>query len=135
MSDKAEGSASLCARCINFDIQSFASKPTRRKGYRVEDVLKSVDSGCEFCALLLNAITDVETPDYYMMNTLRFGNTVLHPDLYIHMSISDSYKEEAPRDSSTGLCANRLLIELGARFHGVRNISGHEICLAAEPCR
>lgn len=126
--------ASLCDRCQNFNIQSFAQGMTRRKGYLLKEVEDSAETGCDFCALLLDAVKDIEKPEYFFTNAFAPGRTVTNPDLYIHMTASESYKSDLPGSGSLGLRANRLFIELGDRFSGLRKISTHEICLAADPC-
>lgn len=125
----------LCDRCQNFDIQSFARSATRRKGYLLKDVEASAYLQCGFCAMLWDAVKDVAKPEYFYTNTLGPGRTVTNPDLYVHMTISESYKEVPSIKTSAGLHANRLLIELGGRFSGERNASKDEICFAADPCR
>ncbi|KAH7357417.1 hypothetical protein BKA66DRAFT_473227 [Pyrenochaeta sp. MPI-SDFR-AT-0127] len=125
--------ASLCDRCQNFNIQSFAQSTTRRKGYLLKDVEESVGTGCTFCALLLEAVKGVEKPEYFFTNAFLPGKTVTNPDVYIHITASDSYNDELSNLGSPGLRANRLLIELGDRFSGIKKISTHELCLAADP--
>lgn len=132
--NQAEAEISLCARCQNFDIQSFARGADRRKGYLLKDVEAAADQGCQFCGLLLDAVKDADKPEYFYTNVFG-GKTTLNPDLYVHMTISESYKEETLTTPSGGLRANRFLIELGDRFSGVRNPSNHEICIAADPGR
>jgi len=133
-------SSSLCIRCQNFDIQSFGRVAGRRKGYLLRDVEEAAAAGhgCEFCALLLDAVKDVPMPEYFYINIFSSA-TVIHPDLYVHMTVSENYKDgnEKPAHtvSSSGLRANRIHVEIGGRFTGVRNPSGHEICLAADPSK
>ncbi|KAI9768699.1 MAG: hypothetical protein M1840_004694 [Geoglossum simile] len=131
---QAEAEISLCARCQNFDIQSFARSANRRKGYLLKDVELAANQSCQFCGLLLDAVKNVEKPEYFYTNATT-GRTTLNPDLYVHMTISESYKDDALATLSPGLQANRFLIELGDRFSGVRNQSKHEICIAADPGR
>lgn len=128
--DPAEPDSSLCSRCQNFDIQSFAKN--KRKGYLLKDVEVAAADGCHFCGLLLDAVKDTEKPEYFYSNAFM-GRTTLNPDLYIHMTISESYKNDELRSPSHGLRANRLLVELGDRFSGMRNPSSHEICITADP--
>ncbi|RYP58663.1 hypothetical protein DL769_008849 [Monosporascus sp. CRB-8-3] len=130
--NQAEAEPFLCARCQNFDIQSFARSAGRRKGYLLKDVEAAANKSCQFCKLLLDAVKDVEKPEYFYVNAI-VGRTTLNPDLYVHMTISESYKDEALATTSPGLQANRFLIELGDRFSGIRNQSKHEICIAADP--
>lgn len=131
-----EGSGgSLCDRCQNFDIQSFTRSATRRKGYLLKDVEASANLHCGFCAILWDAVKDIERPEYFYTNSVGPGRTVTNPDLYVHMTVSESYKENRQSALSSGLRANRLLIELGDRFSGDRNASPDEICFAADPCR
>jgi len=130
--NQAEAEISLCTRCQNFDIQSFARGTNRRKGYLLKDVEASANQGCQFCRLLLDAVKAAEKPEYAYGNYFR-GRTMLYPDLYVHMTISESYKDEISAPPSQGLRANRFLIELGDRFSGIRNPSNHEICIAADP--
>lgn len=134
VSDQAEAEPALCPRCQNFDIQSFARSANRRKGYLLKEVEAAANQSCQFCELLLDAVKDVEKPEYFYLNAI-WGRTTLNPDLYVHMTISESYKDEALATTSPGLQANRLLIELGDRFSGIRNQSRHEICIAADPGR
>ncbi|KAH8787090.1 hypothetical protein F5882DRAFT_114013 [Hyaloscypha sp. PMI_1271] len=128
----AEAEISLCARCQNIDIQSFARSADRRKGYLLKEVEAAADQGCQFCRLLLDAVRDAEKPEYFYSNVFG-GKTTLNPDLYVHMTIAESYKDETLATPSQGLRANRFLVELGDRFSGVRNPSNHEICIAADP--
>ena len=90
--------------------------------------------GCQFCTLLLEALEDVEEPEYFHTNAF-VGKTTLHPELYVNMTISENYEEASIKTSTAGLHANRLLVELGDRFSGVRNASEHEIYVAADPGR
>ncbi|KAG4433303.1 hypothetical protein IFR05_011223 [Cadophora sp. M221] len=128
----AEAETSLCSRCQNFDIQSFSKSTDRRKGFLLKEVEAAAAEGCQFCRLLLDAVKDIEKPDYFYTNVFM-GVTKLSPDLYVHMTISDSYKDENPASPSLGLQANRFLIELGDRFSGMKSPSSHEICIAADP--
>ncbi|CAO2649627.1 Nn.00g070120.m01.CDS01 [Neocucurbitaria sp. VM-36] len=130
---QAEGDASLCARCHDFDLQSFARSATRRKGYLLKDVEISAQSGCAFCTLLLDAAKDAGKPEYFYTHAVFPGRTVTNPDLFVHMKISESYKTDQMDVRSHGLRGNRLLIEIGDRFSDKRNESKHEICLAADP--
>ncbi|KAF2280703.1 HET-domain-containing protein [Westerdykella ornata] len=127
-------SSSLCTRCQNFDVQSFARSANRRKGYLLRDVQAAANQGCSFCALLLEALEGVEKPEYFY-NNLFVGRTTLNPDLYVHMTVSESYYDdrELCTSLSMGLSVNRILVELGDRFSGVRNQSKHEVCIAADP--
>jgi hypothetical protein len=133
--------SSLCTRCQNFDIQSFGQVAGRRKGYLLHDVEEAAaaERGCEFCALLLDAIKDVPKPEYFYQNMLFPGRVVMHPDLYVHMTVSENYKDDTQKAaytaSSSGLGVNRIYVEVGDRFSGVRNPSAHEICLAADPSK
>jgi hypothetical protein len=133
--NQAEAEISLCARCQNFDIQSFARGADRRKGYLLKNVEAAADQGCQFCGLLLDAVKDVEKPEYFYSNAFVGGKTTLNPDLYVHMTISENYKDKTLATPSRGLRANRLLVELGDRFSGMRNPSNHEICIASDPGR
>ncbi|KAK0112706.1 hypothetical protein ONS95_014442 [Cadophora gregata] len=128
--EPAEVEPSLCSRCQSFDIQSFTQ--SKRKGYLLKDVEAAAAEGCQFCILLLDAVKDTEKPDYFYSNAFM-GRTTLNPDLYVHMTISESYKDVKEVEISHGLRANRLLIELGDRFSGMRNSSSHEICITADP--
>jgi hypothetical protein len=130
--NQAETEDTLCARCQNFDIQSFARAADRRRGYLFKDVEVAADQGCQFCGLLLDAVKDAEEPEYFYTNVFG-GKTILKPDLYVHMTVSDSYKEDVSSASKNGLRANRILVELGDRFSGIRKPSSHEICIAADP--
>lgn len=132
--NQAEAETSLCARCQNFDIQMFARSADRRKGYLFKDVEAAADRGCQFCCLLLEAAKDAGKPEYFYSNAFG-GKTILNPDLYVHMTISESYKAETLTTLSRGLRVNRFLVELGDRFSGVRNPSNREICIAADPGR
>jgi len=128
----AEPEPTLCARCQDFDIQSFARGLGRRRGYLLKDVEAAAEQGCHFCGLLLDAAKDAKKPEYFYTNAFKAGRTTLNPELYVHMTISESYKSEALTTRSEGLRANRLLVELGDRFSGMRNPSNHEICIAAD---
>jgi hypothetical protein len=132
--NQAEAEISLCPRCQNFDIQSFARGADRRKGYLLKEVEAAADRGCQFCRLLLDAVKDAEKPEYFYSNVF-VGKTALNPDLYVHITISESYKDEKLATPSRGLRANRFLVELGDRFSGMRNPSNHEICITADPGR
>jgi hypothetical protein len=132
--DQAEAGSPLCARCQSFDLQSFARSADRRKGYLLKDVKAAAAQRCQLCSLLLEALEDVEEPEYFHTNTF-VGKTTLHPELYVHMTVSENYNEASLGTSTAGLQANRLLVELGDRFSGVRNASEHEICIAADPGR
>jgi hypothetical protein len=132
--NQAEAEISLCARCQNLDIQSFARAADRRKGYPLKEVEAAAEQGCQFCGLLLDAVKDAEKPEYFYTNVF-VGKTILNPDLYVHITISESYKDETLATPSRGLRANRFLVELGDRFSGMRNPSNHEICIAADPGR
>jgi hypothetical protein len=127
--NQAEAELSLCVRCQNFDIQSFARSADGRKGFLLKDVEAAADQGCQFCGLLLDAVKDAEKPEYFYNNAF-VGKTTLNPDLYVHMTISESYKEERLTTPSRGLRANRFLVELGDRFSGVRN---HQTMRYASP--
>ncbi|KAI8630560.1 hypothetical protein F5Y19DRAFT_463935 [Xylariaceae sp. FL1651] len=133
--NQAEAETLLCAQCQDFDIQSFAHGVGRRKGYLLKDVEAAAHQGCQFCGLLLDALKDVEEPEYFYGNVFG-GRTKLNLDLYVHMTISESHKDETlVTISSQGLRANRLLVELGDCYSGMRNPSQHEICVAADPRR
>lgn len=132
-SDEAEAAASLCNRCQNFDIQSFTRSPSRRRGYLLKDVEMGARNGCEFCSLLLDGVKDVERPTYFYTMAVNRRKTT-NPDLYVHMTVSESYQGDKASLMAPGLRANRLFIQLGDRFSEVRNQSEHEICLAADPC-
>ncbi|KAF2176902.1 hypothetical protein K469DRAFT_755399 [Zopfia rhizophila CBS 207.26] len=129
---QAEAESSLCERCQNFDIQSFTRSPNRRKGYLLKDVETAANQCCKFCGLLLDAVKNVEKPEYFYLNAF-VGRTTINPDLYVHITISESYKDDALATPTPGLQANRFLIKLGDRFSGVRSQSKHEICITADP--
>lgn len=131
--DEAEAAASLCNRCQNFDIQSFTRSPSRRRGYLLKDVETSARDGCEFCSLLLDGVKDVERPTYFYTTAFNRKKTT-NPDLYVHMTVSESFRDDKASLMAPGLRANRLLIQLGDRFSEVRNQSEHEICLGADRC-
>jgi hypothetical protein len=131
--DRAEARASLCNRCQSFDIQSFARSPSRTRGYLLKDVEMSARDGCEFCSLLLDGVKNVERPTYFYTTASNRQKTT-NPDLYVHMTVSESGWDDKASLMVPGLRANRLLIQLGDRFSEVRNQSEHEICLAADPC-
>jgi len=126
--------AALCVRCQNFDIQSFARASGNRKGYLLSDVRAAAKEGCEFCGLLLESLKDVEEPQYFYSNAW-VGRTTLASKLYVHMTISEDHKETSSATPNGGLRANRLFVELGDRFSGVKNPSSHEMCIAADPGR
>tara|TARA_R110002003_G_scaffold505_7_gene20173 strand:- start:15297 stop:16163 length:867 start_codon:yes stop_codon:yes gene_type:complete len=130
--DAGVSETALCIRCQAFDVRSFARSASRRKGYLLRDVSAGAQSGCTFCTLLLDAVQDVERPEYFYTHAFRPGKTVTKPDLYVHMTVSESYGEETVCARAAGLRANRLLVELGDRFSGITNRSVHEICLAAD---
>lgn len=132
--DELETDTSLCEQCQKFDVQSFARSAGRRKGYLLKDVEAGANQGCRFCRLLLDAVKSVEKPEYFYTNVF-VGRTTLNPDLYVHMTVSESYKDIVPRTFLRELHINRILVELGDRFSGVRNQSKHEICVAADPGR
>jgi hypothetical protein len=125
----------LCERCQSFDIQSFRTSTERRKGFLLKDVERDAGEGCMFCALLLDAAKDVEPPEYFYSNTFNWGRTVYEPELWVHMTLSESYLERRSKKGDGPLRANRLLIEVGDRYSGMRNASKDEICLAADPGR
>jgi hypothetical protein len=127
-----DSSASLCNRCQNFDFQSFARSTTSRKGYLLSDVESSAAEGCEFCSLLFESVKDVAVPEYMESNTF-WGKKRSTPDIYVHMTLSKDYAERNSMGVGDGLQANRMLLEIGDRFSGVRNRSNVEICLAADP--
>lgn len=125
----------LCERCQNFDIQTFAKTATRKRGYLLSNVETAAREGCEFCSLLMDSVKDVEKPGYFYANMFR-GRTTIHPGLYVHMTLSENYADKtlsSSTSSSPRLQANRLLAQLGDRFSEVRNASEHELCLAADP--
>jgi hypothetical protein len=132
--NQVENENALCDQCQNFDIQSFARNGSKRKGYLLKDVEAGVARCCQFCELLLDAVKNVARPEYFYTNAIS-GRTTLNPDLYVHMTISESYRDVKSGVLSPDLQANRFLVELGDRFSGVRNASEHEICIAAEPGR
>lgn len=84
-------------------------------------VKAAADQGCQFCGLSLEALEDVDKPEYFYNNAFGGDKTILTPKLYVHMLFSEKYKEEALNASSRGLRANRLFVELGGRLSGVRN--------------
>ena len=84
-------------------------------------VKAAADQGCQFCGLSLEALEDVDKPEYFYNNAFGGDKTILTPKLYVHMTISEKYNEEALDASSRGLCASRLFVELGDRLSGVRN--------------
>jgi len=131
--DWAEAEASLCDRCQSFDLQSFARSPSRRRGYLLKDVEMSARDGCEFCSLLLDGVKNVERPKYFYITAFN-KQKATNPDLYVHMTVSESFRDDEVNLMAPGLRANRLLIHIGDRFSEVRNQSEHEICLAADPC-
>jgi len=104
----------LCTTCQSFNIQSLL-QTNKRKGYPLSTV-QTVSTTCPFCALLLSAIKDVPKPIYFYAHVFR-GKTDLHPEIYIHMTLSSP---------------TRISLELGDRFSGIRNPSPHEICIAAD---
>jgi hypothetical protein len=57
--------SSLCARCQNLDIQSSAQGAERRKSYFLKEVEAAADQGGQFCGLLLDAVKNVEKPEYF----------------------------------------------------------------------
>ena len=129
----AAGASALCARCQTFSIQSFAPGLHKRKGYLLRDVELAAAQGCQFCSLLCEALRDVQKPEYFYTN-VWVGRTTLNPDLWVHLSVSESYADGAREtELMSGLKINRLLVELGDRFSGVRNRSACEVCLAADP--
>jgi hypothetical protein len=132
--NQPEPNTTLCARCQNFDIQSFARAASRRKGYLLEDVEAAAKQGCQFCGLLLDAVRDIERPHYFYAHVFK-GKTTMYPDLYVHMTVCKNDRDESNATSTDGLGATRFLIELGDRFSGMRNPSDHEICIAADPGR
>ncbi|KAF2647721.1 hypothetical protein K491DRAFT_763527 [Lophiostoma macrostomum CBS 122681] len=75
---------------------------------------------------------NVERPTYFYTTAFN-GQKTTNPDLYVHMTVSKNYQDDKASLMAPGLHANRLLIQLGDRFSGVRNQSEHEICLAADP--
>ena len=123
--------APLCELCQNFDIQSFAKSPTRRRGYLLRHVEAAAADGCEFCSLLLDSVKDVEKPAYFYHN-FHGGHNVLKPDLYVHMTLSENYGGSKGESNSLPLGANRLLTQVGDRFSDVKSASQHELCLAAD---
>lgn len=131
--DGAGTGSSLCDRCHSFDIQSFARSPSRTRGYLLKDVEMSADDGCEFCSLLLDSVKNVERPTYFYTTAFNRQETT-DPDLYVHMKVYESGRDDKASLMGPGLRVNRLLIQLGDRFSEIRNQSEHEICLAADPC-
>jgi hypothetical protein len=129
--------AALCGRCQRFDIQTFTRSARRRRGYAVRDVETAAANGCEFCALLLDSVRDVEKPVYFggigWLGGLKPTIKPTNPDLYVHMTISENYRNEKEHAVSQGLRVNRLLVEIGDRFSDVRNASEHELYLTTDP--
>jgi hypothetical protein len=126
-----ENGAILCNRCLRFDIQLFAGSASRRCGYLLREVEIAAANGCEFCSLLLDSVSDVEKPTYFN-STILDRNIPTNHDLYVHLTLSENYRNRGNRPVSLGLQVNRLLTELGDRFSDMRNASGHELCLAAD---
>lgn len=126
-------SSSLCPRCQCFDVQSFHRSTTRRKGFLLKDVELGAQTGCKFCGLLLDAVKDVEPPGYFYTHSVVPGKTITNPDIYVHLTISESYKDGKLGSKWAGLRTNRLMVELGDRYSDLRTRSEQEICLAASP--
>lgn len=89
---------------------------------------------------MLESVKDVAEPEYFQSNAF-WGRTVTKPDLWVHMTLSRDYDEgkmgqgSVNGDGREGMGVNRMLVELGDRFSGVRNKSDMEICVAADPCK
>ena len=84
-------------------------------------VKAAADQGCQSCGLSLEALEDVDKPEYFHNNAFGGDKTISTPKLYVHMPFPEKYKEEASNASSRGLRANHLFVELGGRLSGVRN--------------
>jgi hypothetical protein len=124
----------LCARCQELDIESSTRAGGKRNGYLLTDVRAAADQAYQFCSLLSDALEAVEKPKYFYNNAFM-GRTTLTPELYVHTTIPENYKEEVLATPSGGLRANRFFVELGDRFSGMRDPPNHTACIAADPNR
>jgi hypothetical protein len=126
------GPEGLCRRCEDFDIQSFAKSPYRRRGYLLSDTISSFSAGCDFCELLIYCVADVDIPKL-PNSRLRFDNDYFYfdPRIYIHMTVSENYSETWD-DAKPEMGVNRLLVEIGDRFSDMRRSGDKELCLSAD---
>jgi hypothetical protein len=84
--------------------------------------------------MLFESVKDVAVPEYMESNTF-WGKKRIMLDIYVHMTLSKDYAERTSREVGDGLQTNRMLLEVGDRFSGVRNRSNVEICVAADPSK
>jgi hypothetical protein len=119
---------SLCDRCQQFDIQSFAKASEGRRGYTLSSVEEGAREGCEFCDLLFECVSELPGEEWKQ-----------HKEPYIHMTL---WENDTRRISKIpphgGLCANRLKLWVGGLYtvkqkESEIDVFNGEICLAAEP--
>lgn len=126
-------SSGLCHRCQRFNLQAFATSPTRTRGYPLREVNRSAELGCEFCVLLSGAASKVEKPEYYSFSIFRGSRPNVDSEMYIHMTLSWNYKAPGVEVQEAGLGVNRMSVEIGGRFHELREASKEEFCIVADP--
>lgn len=97
----------LCARCENFDIQSFTKDPHGLRGYLIKDAKESARSGCEFCHLLIESTKNLKHANW---TESKWNNT------FIHMAISENYEMKVDGSGRQGLNVNRLTLGIGPRY-------------------
>ncbi|KAB5576210.1 heterokaryon incompatibility protein-domain-containing protein [Coniochaeta sp. 2T2.1] len=123
----AEPRTELCARCQNFDIQSFKLTSDRTRGYLLSEVQEAARDGCTFCTLLLDSVCTLPRPRDTTETEPNFLRLPVNnsPDMYVHMTVSQDYGPPEPG-------VNRLRTAIADRFSDVRSASDHELCLAAD---
>ncbi|KAI3319220.1 HET-domain-containing protein [Xylariaceae sp. AK1471] len=123
----------LCDRCQYFDIHSFASTSSPRRGYALRDVQTGAEDGCEFCKLLSESIEGVAIPEHNYTNFLTgWPRRGTNPDMYVHMTVSRNYDIRSLAQGPDEINANRLTVQLGGRFGNTKNDSKHELCLVVD---
>ncbi|KAK0719331.1 heterokaryon incompatibility protein-domain-containing protein [Lasiosphaeris hirsuta] len=103
--------ADLCERCQRFDIQSLADGAYPWRGYRTHHVQISAESGCLFCATLIQELLPAESRSARK----KTGDWIHFRALRREWTASDNAIERGPgppEPSATGLNITRLIAKV-----------------------
>ncbi|KAK3353713.1 heterokaryon incompatibility protein-domain-containing protein [Lasiosphaeria hispida] len=115
----------LCERCQRFDIQSLADRAYPWRGYRTHDVQISAESGCLFCATLIQELLPAESRS----ERKKTGDWIHFRALRREWTTSDNAIERGPGPSeqrATGLNITRLIAKVAV--HSIEgNVSSPKV--------